>query len=154
MKWIHVLITVFALAALARAEEVMKADPARIVVDPDAYIGKPVTVAVKFLRIEKDRERWEKQSNLNSSTVIKFRVSRLREVNCYATRTQRNTAALAGLTKGTKLVLAGAVKKYRTKVVTEYEAAEKGHRRVREVVRTVRGHVRYAFLVDSIARAE
>jgi hypothetical protein len=145
---------VLAIAAFPRPAAAGEADPARIVVDPDAYLGRPVTVAVKFLKIEQGREHWEEQANLNEATMIKFRVTHLGEIRCYAPRTQRNTAALTGLARGTRVVLAGVVKRFRTKVVTKYEVTGKGHRRKREVVRTVRGQVRYSFIVDSIARAE
>lgn len=154
MRRLTCLAACLLTAALPRLAAAAPADPARIVVDPDRYVGQPVTVAVKFLRIEPGRDRWEEQANLNPATRIRFRVTRLKEINCYAPCTQRNTAVLAGLAKGTRLILTGVVRRYRTKVVTEYETSWKGRRGVREIKRTVRGQVRYAFLVDSIARAE
>lgn len=142
------------LAAAALSGAAPGADPARIVVDPDSYLGRTVMIAVRFARVEPGREAWEGQARLTPAAAVKFRVAPLGEIRCYADRTRRNEAALAGLSKGTRIVLTGAVKRYRTKVVTRCEVRGKGRRGTREVVRTVRGRVRYAFLVDSIRRAE
>lgn len=154
VKRSRTLVAVCALAGLACAEAAGEADPSRIVVNPDAYLGRRVAIAVKFLRAEPGRERWEEQANLNPSAVIKFKVTRLGDVNCYIPRTPRNAAAVERLAKGDRIILSGVPKRYRTKVVTDYEVSGKGHRRVREVKRTVRGRVRYGFMVDSIARDE
>lgn len=145
------LAAALAAVLLARAAAGEKADPARIVLEPDAYVGKRVSIAVNFLRVETGRERWEEQANLKTSAVIKFRVSRLGDVRCYLQRTPRNVALLDGLAKGERIVLSGTTKRLRTKVVTEYEVSGKGHRRLREVKRTVRGRVRYAFMVDTVS---
>jgi len=154
MKWMPGLVTCLMFAALPRLDAAVDAHASRIVVDPDAYVGKAVTITVKFSKLDNSHESWEEQANLKASTMIKFTAGRLGDIKCYVARTQRNMEALAGLTKGKKLILTGTVRRYRTKVISTYDVTGGRHGAVRDVKRTVRGRVRYAFMVESIAQAK
>lgn len=161
------------LAGLTRAEAVGEADPARIAAEPEAYVGRAVTVAVKFSKIDNGRDPWEEQGDLKTSRVIKFTTSSLGGVKCYANRTPRNMEALTKLKKGKRLILTGAVKKYRPAVKVEYDVTGRGgggkrdaalkagrdqmggrRRGMRDDDRTEYGPNRYVFMVESVARAE
>jgi hypothetical protein len=140
------------LAAPARAEAIEEADPARIVAEPEAYAGRAVTVAVNFLKIDNGRDPWEEQGDLKTARVIKFTASSLGGMKCYADRTPRNMDALTGLKKGGKLILSGAVRRYRPAVKATYDV--KGGRRgvMREDESKEYGQALYVFMVESIAR--
>jgi len=131
-----------------------EADPARIAADPDAYVRKAVTVAVKFTKIDNGSEPWEEQANLKASSKIKFTAAPLAEIKCYADRTQRNMEALTALKKGKKLILTGAIRRYRTKVKVTYHRKAKATGKWITVKREEKGRIRYAFIVETIARAE
>lgn len=157
------------LAALAIGA-VEEADPARIAAGPEAYVGKAVTLAVKFSKIDNGRDPWEEQGDLKTSRVIKFTASPLGGMKCYADRTPRNMDALTGLKKGERLILTGAVRRYKPAVRVEYDVTGRGggaaRRDGREGAkrrhwwgrhdddRTEYGLERYVFMVESVARAE
>lgn len=147
------LFVAFLLAVIPRLEAAIDADARRILVDPDPYVGKAVTVRAKFVKFDARREPWEAQANLNAAGTIKFSVGRLGEIGCYAKNTRVTEAALAGVRRGDRLVLTGTLRRYRTKVVTRHDVSGGRRRGPREVERTVRGRVRYAFIVESVRRA-
>jgi len=149
--WVIAGLVVYGPAWAAVLKE---ADPARIAADPDAYVGEAVTVAVKFTKIDNGSEPWEEQANLKASSKIKFTAAPLAEIKCYADRTQRNTEALTGLKKGKKLILTGAIRRYRTKVQVTYHRKVKATGKRITVEREEKGRIRYAFIVKTIARAE
>jgi len=144
---------VFAFTAFPRLAAAAEADPARIALDPDAYVGKAVTVAVKFSKIDNGHEPWEEQANLKASRMLKFTAVPLAEIRCYADRTRLNMEALAGLKKGTRLILSGVVRRYRAKVKVTSHRKDKATGKRRTVERVEKGRVRYAFIVETIARA-
>ncbi len=150
MKNFLPLSVALALAWLPSVEAAFGADAARIVLSPDAYVGKTVALAVKFTRIESKREAWEKQAHLNANLKIKFTAVPLNEIKCYADRTQRNLEALTGLKKGKMLILTGALRRYRMNVKTYYHT-DRGVKVKRQEKGRIR--TRYAFIVDTIMRA-
>jgi hypothetical protein len=143
---------VFTFAAFLRLAAAAEADPARIALDPDAYVGKAVTVTVKFSKIDNGREPWEEQANLKSSRMVKFTAVPLAGIKCYVDRTRLNMEALGGIKKGTRLVLSGAVRRYRARVKVTLHRKDKATGKRRTVERTEKGRVRYAFIVETIAR--
>ena len=156
VKYMLCFAAVFALAALPRVEAALDADPALIVVSPDAYVGKAVTVEVKFAKIDNGSEPWEEQANLKASSKIKFTAAPLAEIKCYASRTPRNMEVIEGLKKGKKLILTGAIRRYRMEVKTTHHQMVTATGRRRTVEREEKGRIRtrYAFIVESIVRAE
>lgn len=144
-----------ALVAFApRAGDGAGVDPARIAADPEAYVGKAVTVEVEFVRIDAGREPWEEQGSLKTSRVVKFTVAPFGQINCYAARTEPNVDALAGLKKGRGLVLAGVLRKHRPTVKATVDVKGGRRRGPREIETTERGAARYVFMVESVERAE
>ncbi|MCX6340589.1 MAG: hypothetical protein NTX71_11835 [Candidatus Aureabacteria bacterium] len=138
----------------AWAAVLKKADPARIAADPGAYVGEAVTVAVKFTKIDNGSEPWEEQANLKASSKIKFTAAPFAEIKCYADRTPRNMEALTGIKKGKQLILTGAIRRYRTKVHVTYHRKVKATGKWITVKREEKARIRYAFIVETIARAE
>lgn len=122
---------------LRAAEEV---DPRDIVANPKSYVGKTVTITVRFGKVNNVLRGWEDQANLNRK--LKFVASPLAEIACYADRTDANEELVAGLKPGQELTLTGYVKK------GKMEARIKGERHT--VKRTVKGAEVYGFVVTKI----
>lgn len=123
--------------SLCAAEE---ADPKEIVAGPKNYVGKTVTITVRFGKVNNVFRGWEDQANLNRK--LKFVASPLAEIACYADRTAENEDLIAGLTTGQEMTLTGYVKK------GKIEARIKGERHT--VKRTVKGAEAYGFVVTKI----
>jgi hypothetical protein len=129
--------------SLSAAEE---ADPKAIVANPRRYVGKKVTIKVRFGKVNNVFRGWEDQANLNRK--LKFVASPLAEIACYADRTAENERLIAGLRLGQEMTLTGYVKKGKIK------ARIKGERHT--VKRTVKGARAYGFVVtkiESVGRA-
>ncbi|MCX6353727.1 MAG: hypothetical protein NTZ78_02340 [Candidatus Aureabacteria bacterium] len=124
---------------LSMAEEV---EPEKIVVNPREYAGKTVTTKVNFWKINNVFHGWENEANLKAGRTIKFIANPLREIACYADKTDENEKLLAGLKPGQKLTVIGYIKKCKMK------AEVKGERRTFK--RTVEGAEAYAFVVKKI----
>ncbi|MCX6339890.1 MAG: hypothetical protein NTX71_08225 [Candidatus Aureabacteria bacterium] len=122
---------------LNAAEEV---DPKEVVTSPKDYIGKTVTIKVRFGKVNNVFRGWEDQANLNRK--IKFIVSPLAEIACYADKTDENEELISGLKPGQEVTITGHIKK------AKMEARVKGERHT--VKRTVKGSAVYAFVVSKI----
>jgi len=138
----------------ARTAVLKEADPARVAADPEAYVWKAVTVAVKFTKIDNGSEPWEERANLKSSKMIKFTAAPFAKIKCYANRTQQNIEALTGLRKGEKLILTGTVRRYWAKAQITYDRNVRATGKRVTVERDAEERARYAFVVETIARAE
>jgi hypothetical protein len=143
-------LLIVAVPACLRAAE--KADARQLAVDPEAYVGKRVAIEALFLRIDNGRDPWEEQENLKASRMIRFTAEPLAELKCYAARSQRNVKALAGLKKRDRIVLTGAVRRYRTSRKVSVTRRSKATGRWIKTEREERGRVRYGFIVDSVER--
>jgi len=124
---------------LSMAEEV---EPEKIVVNPREFAEKTVTTKIHFLKINNVFRGWENEANLKAGRTIKFIVNPLREIACYADKTDENEKLLAGLKPGQEMTITGYIKKCKMK------AEVKGERRT--VKRTVQGAEMYAFVVKKI----
>lgn len=154
MKRVLLCVASAVIAALPRAGEGAEADPARIVADPEAYVGRTVTVEAEFVKIDAGREPWEEQGSLKTSRVVKFTVAPFGEIKCYAARTKPNVDALTGLKKGRDLALTGVLRKHRPTLKATVDVKGGRRRGPREIDTTERGSARYVFMVESVARAE
>ncbi|MEJ2746087.1 MAG: hypothetical protein P8123_10465 [bacterium] len=123
--------------SLPAAEE---ANPKEITASPKKYVGRTVTIKVRFGKVNNVFRGWEDQANLNRK--LKFRASPLAEIACYVNRTAENEKLIAGLNVGQEMTLTGYVKRSKIK------ARIKGDRRT--VKRTVKGAAAYAFVVTKI----
>jgi len=124
-------------SSLPAAEEV---NPKDIVTRPKNYIGKTVTIKVRFGKVKNVFRGWEDQANLNRK--LKFVASPLAQIACYANRTAENEKLIAGLKVGQEMTLTGYIKK------GKISARIKGERHT--VKRTVKGAEAYAFVVTKI----
>ncbi|NLW95247.1 MAG: hypothetical protein GXY35_11730 [Chlamydiae bacterium] len=141
---------IVAAPACLRATE--EADARRLAVDPEAYVGRRVAIEAKFSRIDNGRDPWEEQANLKASRMVKFTAAPLGGLKCYAARSRRNVDALAELKRRDRIVLVGAVKRYRTSRKVSVTRRSKATGRWIKTEREERGRVRYGFVVDSIER--
>ncbi len=123
--------------SLCAAAEV---DPKAIVANPKSYIGKTVTITVRFGKVNNVSRGWENQANLNRK--LKFIAIPLAEIACYADRTDENEDLIASLKTGQEITLTGHIKK------GKIEARIKGDRHT--VKRTVTGTEVYGFVVTKI----
>ena len=145
MRWMAVIAgsVIAGLAACggpARAEE--EIDPGRVVANPRDYVGRTVTVTVRFGKINNVFRGWEGEANLKASAKIKFVAMPLAEIACYADKNDENEKLLGGLRPGQELTMTGYIRKYKM------EAKVKGERRT--VKRTVKGSEIYGFIVKRI----
>ncbi len=115
-------------------------DPNEIIARPKDYVGKSVTIKVRFGKVINTFRGWEDQANLNRK--IKFVAGPLAEIACYADRTDQNEKLISGLTRGQEMTLTGHIKK------SKIEAKIKGERHT--VKRTVKGAEVYGFIVTKI----
>lgn len=125
--------------AACAAEEI---DPGTIVTNPRAYLGRTVTVTVRFGKINNIFRGWESEANLKPATKIKFIAMPLAEIACYADKNAENEELIGGLRPGQELTVTGYVKKYKM------EAKVKGERHT--VKRSVQGSEVYGFVVKKI----
>lgn len=123
--------------SLPAAEE---ANPKDIVARPKNYIGRTVTIKVRFGKVNNIFRGWEDQANLNRK--LKFVASPLAEIACYADRNAENEKLIAGLKTGQEMTLTGYIKK------GKITARIKGERHT--VKRTVKGAEAYGFVVTKI----
>ncbi|MCX6356761.1 MAG: hypothetical protein NT045_02620 [Candidatus Aureabacteria bacterium] len=139
--WISaIMVCVLAGPSGARAAEAI--DPGQIVVNPKGFVGKEVTITVRFGKIEARRLGWESEANLGQGKKIKFIVAPLKEIACYADTTKDNQEEIGSLARGQELVLTGRIRKYKA------TAKVKGEERT--IHRTVKGMEIYAFIVSRI----
>jgi len=132
-----VVVGFFTCDCLNAAEEV---DPNEIIARPKDYVGKTVTVKVRFRKVNNVFRGWEDQANLNRK--LKFISSPFAEIACYADRTDQNEELISGLKPGQEMTLTGHIKK------SKMEAKIKGERHT--VKRTVKGAEVYGFVVTKI----
>lgn len=140
VMWVSLCLAAALLAGSAAAYE--KVEPGVIVMSPEDYVGRYVTIDVVFGKVSNRYEPWEEQANLKQDRTIKLIVSPLSEIVCYADKVPDNEKAIGGLRPGQKLVLSGYIKKCRREVKV------KGERET--VKRTAKGGERYVFMVKKI----
>lgn len=144
MRWMAVIagsvIAGLAACGPARAEE--EIDPGKVVANPRDYVGRTVTITVRFGKINNVFRGWEGEANLKASSKIKFIAMPLAEIACYADKNDENEKLLGGIRLGQELTMTGYIRKYKI------EAKVKGERRT--VKRTVKGSEIYGFIVKKI----
>lgn len=135
-----VTMAIAAVCGPVRAGEEM--DPGRLVANPRDYLGKTVTITVRFGKINNVFRGWEGEANLKASSKIKFIAMPLAEIACYADKNDENEKLLGGIRPGQEMTLTGYMRKYKM------EAKIKGERHT--VKRTVKGSEIYGFMVKKI----
>ncbi|NLW95246.1 MAG: hypothetical protein GXY35_11725 [Chlamydiae bacterium] len=130
------------LATGGGARGAEETDPAGLVANPRGFVGRTVTITVRFGKINNVFRGWEAEANLKASTKIKFAAMPLAEIACYAEKNDRNAELLGGLRRGQEVTLTGHLKKFRL------ETKIKGERRT--VKRSVKGSELYGFIVQRI----
>lgn len=136
---ICVLLGLFPCRIVNASEAV---EPGQIVMSPEDYVRRDVSINVVFQKINNRYEPWEEQANLRQDRTIKFNVSPLNEIACYADKVPDIEKVLGSARKGQQFVLSGYLKKCKREVKV------KGERDTYK--RTAKGGERYVFIVKKV----
>ncbi len=117
-------------------------EPGQLIMSPEDYVGRYITIRVKFIKIRNVYRGWEEQANLKQDRTIKFIAAPLNEIPCYANKTNENEEIFGKLRRGQELVISGHIKK------CKMESRIKGERRT--VKRKVKGPRVYVFMVKKV----
>jgi hypothetical protein len=132
----------FALSCCPFAKAAESPEASQIVVSPEKYVGRQVTITVQFMKINNRFLGWEEQANLKQERLIKFNAAPLGEIACYADKSPDNEKTIGGLKKGQEIEITGTMREY------DMEARVKGEKRT--VTRKVKGPEIHAFIVKKI----
>lgn len=123
VMWVSLCLAAALLAGSAAAYE--KVEAGVIVMSPEDYVGRYVTMTVRFGKVDNVYRGWEEQANLKQDRTIKFSVSPLSKIACYADRVPDNEKLIGGLSPGQELVVSGYVKKCKMERKTKHEGGTK-----------------------------